>query len=757
MNRILNLKQIKQKTNEWYKIRKKIITATDVSTILECNRFETKKQLLEKKIKNQEIFSNSATEWGNFFEDIAISIYSSINNVKIIEVGLLIHEKYKWLGASPDGIMCNNKLIEIKCPYSRKIFNQVPINYWIQTQIQMEVCDIDETILFICAFEQEKLNNGLKYGVKDNIDWSLTNCKEFVIKRDKKWFEKNLQRMKSFHSDLEYFQKNGLNINKRKRGNGINHDIHHKKLKTEYQDWNQWNNISNLTNYFNNDLILDWLNLYGKELYPKDKKSISQKFIEDKSKEFKKNVINYIKNNFPNDFIEITNQPDNYLKSNFYFNETINSLQKFPVIINGIIHNKDLKIYSKVDLILNKEIYEKITGKKLIDHDLIFIKIEYCTINFLKNFDFINSNLYQRNYNYVLNQVFNEYNFKSVGGLLGYKSNRSNNCFHSIGIIKHENKKLNLALEWIDKLKKSGKLWSINPPTVVELYPNMKNYNDYPWNNTKKIIAVQNNEISLLTNCTLKQRNELHQNNIFKLEDINNTTFNSPILETNFYSNQIFSPNKIEKNHNNWKYTTNELYIDFETVNDLDENFLTFPHHNSKNIIFMIGIGHNINGEWKYYNLTVDRIDLESEDNILNQLQILLNTLDYDIIYHWSNAEINFLNNYNLKHHTNYNLPKNFDLLKLFRNEPITIKGLFDYKLKNVVKTMNNHKMINIKWDDISNGLDAMVLTWKYNKVACCKNMKLSQIKGFKSIIDYNHVDCKSMFEIIKYLKNNHI
>ena len=91
MNRILNLKQIKQKTNEWYKIRKKIITATDVSTILECNRFETKKQLLEKKIKNQEIFSNSATEWGNFFEDIAISIYSSINNVKIIEVGLLIH------------------------------------------------------------------------------------------------------------------------------------------------------------------------------------------------------------------------------------------------------------------------------------------------------------------------------------------------------------------------------------------------------------------------------------------------------------------------------------------------------------------------------------------------------------------------------------------------------------------------------------------------------------------------------------------
>ena len=62
---------------------------------------------------------------------------------------------------------------------------------------------------------------------------------------------------------------------------------------------------------------------------------------------------------------------------------------------------------------------------------------------------------------------------------------------------------------------------------------------------------------------------------------------------------------------------------------------------------------------------------------------------------------------------------------------------------------MRKHQLINIQWDDISNGLDAMVLTWKYNKIAIKNNIKLSQIKSFKSIINYNHIDCKSMFELL--------
>ena len=41
--------QIDQRTDEWYAIRKTIITATDAGTILGYNRFSSKNDLLKKK------------------------------------------------------------------------------------------------------------------------------------------------------------------------------------------------------------------------------------------------------------------------------------------------------------------------------------------------------------------------------------------------------------------------------------------------------------------------------------------------------------------------------------------------------------------------------------------------------------------------------------------------------------------------------------------------------------------------------------
>ena len=41
-NYLLNKKQINQKSDEWYNLRKKIITATDVSSILNLNKYKSK-------------------------------------------------------------------------------------------------------------------------------------------------------------------------------------------------------------------------------------------------------------------------------------------------------------------------------------------------------------------------------------------------------------------------------------------------------------------------------------------------------------------------------------------------------------------------------------------------------------------------------------------------------------------------------------------------------------------------------------------
>ena len=232
------------------------------------------------------------------------------------------------------------------------------------------------------------------------------------------------------------------------------------------------------------------------------------------------------------------------------FDKTVESFKQYPIIINGILHNQDLKIYGKIDLILNSEYFKILTGRDLIGYDYALIKVEYLTLKFLKDNNFISSNSYQRNFMYVFNNCLQKLNINSVGGLIGYKSNLNNNCFHSIGLVKNDKFKLEQSLEWIKSLKQEGKLWSINPPTSSELYPNMKNNNDYPWHKTKQRLAIQNDELTLLT-IRIKERKHFHQNNIFKLQDIDNNIYQSPILDINYNSDKIFIPDKIENNYLN--------------------------------------------------------------------------------------------------------------------------------------------------------------------------------------------------------------
>ena len=75
---------------------------------------------------------------------------------------------YDFLGASPDGINVNpsssryGRLLEIKNVKSREIDGTVSKPYWIQTQVQMEVCDLNECDFLETKFiEYENYNSYL--------------------------------------------------------------------------------------------------------------------------------------------------------------------------------------------------------------------------------------------------------------------------------------------------------------------------------------------------------------------------------------------------------------------------------------------------------------------------------------------------------------------------------------------------------------------------------------------------------------------
>ena len=161
---IFNLKQIpqpEQRTKEWYEFRNSTLTASNIYKIFVSDN--TQKDLILEKCKPIDINKykttniNSPLHWGQKYEPISTMYYEYINNTKVDEFGCIKHDKYSFIAASPDGIVCDissnlyGRMLEIKNVVSRKITGIPKFEYWIQMQLQMEVCNLNE-----CDFLETK-------------------------------------------------------------------------------------------------------------------------------------------------------------------------------------------------------------------------------------------------------------------------------------------------------------------------------------------------------------------------------------------------------------------------------------------------------------------------------------------------------------------------------------------------------------------------------------------------------------------------
>ncbi len=63
-------------------------------------------------------YENAAMRWGKESESLARIAYEFYANVTVDKGGFIIHPKIAMSGASPDGIINNDGLLEIKCPYA---------------------------------------------------------------------------------------------------------------------------------------------------------------------------------------------------------------------------------------------------------------------------------------------------------------------------------------------------------------------------------------------------------------------------------------------------------------------------------------------------------------------------------------------------------------------------------------------------------------------------------------------------------------
>lgn len=141
-----------QRTPEWMAARCGRVTASRVADIMRttksgpaASRKNYLAELVCERLTGQSApgFESAAMAWGTECEPLARAEYEVRNIFTVEEVGFIQHPTITMAGASPDGLVGSNGLIEIKCPNTSThietlLSGKIDPDYLVQMGWQME-------------------------------------------------------------------------------------------------------------------------------------------------------------------------------------------------------------------------------------------------------------------------------------------------------------------------------------------------------------------------------------------------------------------------------------------------------------------------------------------------------------------------------------------------------------------------------------------------------------------------------------------
>jgi len=161
--------QPEQRTPEWYEFRYKHLTASNIWKAFIS--VSTRNQLIYEKCQplNVERYSGSSSgsvslespmHWGQKYEPLSVMLYEKIYDAPVSDFGCIPHKTIEFLAASPDGIVTAEtslrygRMLEIKNIVNREINGNPKMEYWVQMQLQMEVCELNECDFLETRFQE---------------------------------------------------------------------------------------------------------------------------------------------------------------------------------------------------------------------------------------------------------------------------------------------------------------------------------------------------------------------------------------------------------------------------------------------------------------------------------------------------------------------------------------------------------------------------------------------------------------------------
>lgn len=174
---------IEQGSKEWLELRLGKVTASRIIDVLAkgksgeaLTREDYRYELVVQRLTGDpgESFTNAAMEWGTATEPQARIEYEKFKDLFVEQVPFVLHPTIENFGCSPDGLVQDTGLVEIKCPSSKnhiKYLNagKPPAKYVPQMQCQMAVtgrqwCDFvsfdprlpDDLQLFVARLDRDE-------------------------------------------------------------------------------------------------------------------------------------------------------------------------------------------------------------------------------------------------------------------------------------------------------------------------------------------------------------------------------------------------------------------------------------------------------------------------------------------------------------------------------------------------------------------------------------------------------------------------
>ncbi|CAH2087127.1 unnamed protein product [Euphydryas editha] len=119
----------------WFDYRMVRLTASKFHTI--CSLRTTNQENYAKQLLSQRSFSSRAINHGIINEPVALQHYMEQTGLQITKCGLFISQDRPYLGATPDGILGDETVVEVKCPYTsrNKEINNITVPYLIKGDI----------------------------------------------------------------------------------------------------------------------------------------------------------------------------------------------------------------------------------------------------------------------------------------------------------------------------------------------------------------------------------------------------------------------------------------------------------------------------------------------------------------------------------------------------------------------------------------------------------------------------------------------